>query len=485
MVPAPISCPDCDRTNLIKPGKKFVNKLQISKNDVVPELMPVALQTDQAAGSQAIEQKRIFLFVDAVRPANPSIESALLLIQQLTAKRLRSKGFTVLEVPKGLALRDAISWINQQATQGDVALAIQTDAFFNPTVRGVSAFYRAGAQQQPAQQLLQSLVKTVPELPDRGAKPDTETALGFLAFTRQVTAPAIVLTLGFQTNQRDRSVLKRDAQAIAQGIVNGLATSSLTQFARVYPPINIRVNNQANNKQGVIANRNAYVPISVVNQLNINLTQRQTVRRIQYKNNTYIRAIDLRKLGVVTNWNGSTRTVALRVVPRFDSNEIKQIMGQGYLVQENLKAFLRTVNPQATDQFPDVADLYLAEANLEGVNADVAFAQALLETNFFRFDGKIKPSQNNFGALRAIGAAGETAVFPNARIGVRAHIQQLKAYASIDPLKQEVVSLRFRFVVRGSAPRIDLLSGQYSADPMYGEKILAILRQLYQAAGLL
>lgn len=486
MVFAPISCPECDRIDLIKPSK-ITTKLQISKNNVAPEVMPVALQSNQPANGlqEAREQKRIFLYVSAVTPANASIESALGVIQQLTVKRLRSKGFTVLEVPRGLALRDAIAWINERAVQGDVALAIQTDAFFNPRVRGVSAFYSAPTQEQQVQPLLQNLVKAVPGLPDRGAKPDTETALGFLAFTRQVQVPAIVLTLGFQTNPSDRAILKRNPQGIAQGIVNGLSASSFAQSARIYPSINVTTNNRMNEDQGIIANGNAYIPISVVNRLKIDLAQRRNVRRIQYRDNTYIRAIDLRRLGVVANWNASTRTVALRTFPRLDSNQIGQIMGQGYLLRENLTAFLKKINPQAIEQFPDVPELYLQEAKIEGVNSDVAFAQALLETNFFRFNGNMQASQNNFGALRSISAVRGTAVFPNARIGVRAHIQQLKAYASTEPLKQDVVSLRFRFVERGSAPRIDSLSGQYSADPKYGEKILAILNQLYRSAGLL
>jgi hypothetical protein len=50
---------------------------------------------------------------------------------------------------------------------------------------------------------------------------------------------------------------------------------------------------------------------------------------------------------------------------------------------------------------------------------------------------------------------------------------------------QAIVDPRFRFVRRGVAPKVELLSGRWSADPLYGEKVLAILRRLYQSAGLL
>ncbi|MEH2168652.1 MAG: cell wall hydrolase, partial [Nostoc sp.] len=75
--------------------------------------------------------------------------------------------------------------------------------------------------------------------------------------------------------------------------------------------------------------------------------------------------------------------------------------------------------------------------------------------------------------------------FPSARIGVRAHVQHLKAYASLEPLVQEVVDPRFRFVTRGIAPLIDQLSGRWSADLDYGTKISAMLKRLYESAGLL
>jgi hypothetical protein len=108
-----------------------------------------------------------------------------------------------------------------------------------------------------------------------------------------------------------------------------------------------------------------------------------------------------------------------------------------------------------------------------------------VETGFLRFGGDIKPSQNNFAALGSIGGASESATFPSARIGVRAHIQHLKAYASLEPLVQELVDPRFRFVTRGVAPLISQLSGRWAADPQYGTKIEATLRRLYESAGFL
>ncbi|MEO0490131.1 MAG: cell wall hydrolase, partial [Cyanobacteria bacterium J06659_2] len=79
----------------------------------------------------------------------------------------------------------------------------------------------------------------------------------------------------------------------------------------------------------------------------------------------------------------------------------------------------------------------------------------------------------------------EGATFASARIGVRAQIQHLKAYASVEPLVQELVDPRFRFISRGVAPLVNQLSGRWAADPQYGEKIMSQVRRLYESAGLL
>ncbi|MFM6201305.1 MAG: cell wall hydrolase, partial [Dolichospermum sp.] len=101
-----------------------------------------------------------------------------------------------------------------------------------------------------------------------------------------------------------------------------------------------------------------------------------------------------------------------------------------------------------------------------------------------RFGTDIKPQQNNFAGLGAAGGASKGASFPSARIGVRAHIQHLKAYASLEPLVQEQVDPRFRFVTRGVAPSIHQLSGRWSADLDYGTKIISIIRRLYESASI-
>lgn len=434
---------------------------------------------------------RIFLYANQSAAIDETAEAALVRIRDRVVDLLRSRGFTVFTVPP-LELSGAIAWINRRARPGDVALAIQTDAFGNPAARGASIFYIADNQerQEQAQLVLLSLLQEIPNLVSRGAIPDSATGLGRLEFIRQVTIPSLVLNIGFFTNPTERSLIQNRVQDIAQGIANGLTVwsqevSGVTPVPPTYPPINISINNQAYEERGIIVEGNAYVPVDVVERLDIDLTQPATVRLIDYGGVAYIRAIDLREAGVFVGWDASTRTVILRTVQPFNPGEVGKIAGSGYLSEAALENFLRSVNPQALEQYPDIAELYIQEAAIEGINSDIAFAQALLETGFFSFVGSLKPAQNNFGGLGAAGGSRESATFPSARLGVRAHIQHLKAYANTEPVVQEIVDPRFRFVRRGAAPRVELLSGRWSADPQYGEKVLAILRRLYQSAGLL
>jgi hypothetical protein len=158
----------------------------------------------------------------------------------------------------------------------------------------------------------------------------------------------------------------------------------------------------------------------------------------------------------------------------------ENIMGTGLVSPKDMAAFLLGNNPGAGKDFVDnFALFYAEEAAIERVNHDVAFAQMCLETGFLRFGNLVKPEQNNFAGLGAIGPGQPGLSFPNARIGVRAHIQHLKAYATDAPLNQELVNPRYRFVRLGSSPTIQGLAGTWAADRSYAEKINNILERLY------
>ena len=158
------------------------------------------------------------------------------------------------------------------------------------------------------------------------------------------------------------------------------------------------------------------------------------------------------------------------------------IMGNGLVLSSDKAAFLLNVNPRADRNFVEtLAVIYTQEAAAEGVNHDVAFVQMCLETGFLAFGGDVKPEQYNFAGMGAVGNGAPGLSFPDPRTGVRAHIQHLKAYASTEPLNQELVNPRFRFVRRGSSPEIKGLAGTWAADRSYAEKINNILERLYSS----
>jgi hypothetical protein len=162
-------------------------------------------------------------------------------------------------------------------------------------------------------------------------------------------------------------------------------------------------------------------------------------------------------------------------------------MGTGLVSPEKLAAFLLMFNTGIDAGFVSaISGYYIEEAAAEGVNHDIAFAQMSLETGFLRFGGDVLPEQFNFAGLGATGNGERGHSFPDPRTGVRAHIQHLKGYASTEPLNQELVNPRFRFLVMlnriGTSPTIHGLTGTWAMDPEYSNKITTILRRMYDFA---
>jgi hypothetical protein len=413
----------------------------------------------------------------------------MILTRDQVVAELRSRGIEVLSVPDTLSLAQSIQWINARGRRDDVALAIRADAFSNPSVRGATVYYIANnvERQRNAEALLLATIRRVPQLPSRGSKPDSETALGSLSFCRLVVPPSLLMTIGFLTNPDDRFIIQNQRRDVAAGIADGLVTllgvsPSTPPPSDTYPPTTININGQSYGERGILVSGNAYIPIDLVDRLGVDLSKEPNVRRINYRQVVFVKAVDLRDYNIAISWEAQTRTVFLRSILRICPGSLDRIMGQGNTTEVQLMTFLKNNNEAGANQFPDIAKLYREEGAIEGVNHDIAFCQMCLETNYLRFGGVIKPSQNNFAGLGDVGGGPEGASFSNARIGVRAHIQLLKAYASTEPLVQEVVNPRFRFITRGIAPLLDQLSGRWAADPQYGQKIIAIVRRLYESA---
>ncbi|MEM8806428.1 MAG: N-acetylmuramoyl-L-alanine amidase [Cyanobacteria bacterium P01_G01_bin.38] len=419
-------------------------------------------------------------------------------IRDQVVPELRSRNFQVLAVPDDLSLAQTLSWINSRARAGDVALEIHAAAHGNQGVRGACAYYIANnnARKAHAELMLLALLRRIPQLPSRGAKPDTASEVGRLAFCRQITPPSLFMEIGFLSNASDRSLIEGRRRDFALGLADGLAawsravngaTSTLPEVQGAFPEVNLSINGGIYGEKGIIINNNAYVPVDLADLLGVDVNNDPDIRRVRYGNVVYIKAVDLRDFNVSVGWEAATRTVLLKSLStlRICPGLIDRIMGHGNTSDVQLMMFLKANNEGAIKDFPDLPKIYREEGTIEGVNYDIAFSQMCVETDFLRFGSDLQPNDSNFGGIGAIGGSPGGASFSSHRLGVRAQIQHLKAYASTEPLVQELVDPRFRFVNRGVSPLVEQLSGRWAADPDYGKKIMATLRRLYESAGLL
>ncbi len=415
----------------------------------------------------------------------------MILLRDLLQAELRSRGLEVLSVPDDQSFSQTLTWINQRGRNDDVSLELHGDAANNPLVRGCSAFYinQNDVRRRHADLLLLGMTKRLPNLPNRGAKPDTTIGSGNLAFCRQLVTPSLYLQVGFLTNVDDRYILQNQRRELALGIADGLQAWMKDlggpNPGEVYPTININLNSQIYGEKGILVNGNAYIPIDLVDRLGVDLSTLPNVRRLSYGSVVFVKAVELRDYNISVGWDAPSRTVILKSILKICPGSFDRIMDHGKTTELQLMMFLKGTNELAIREFPDIAKLYREESAIEGVDYDIAFAQMCFETNFLRFGGVVQASQNNFAGLGTPGGGPEGASFGSARLGVRAHVQLLKAYASIEPLVQESINPRFRFVTRGIAPLVGQLSGRWQSATDYGDKVLAIVRRIYEISSLL
>ena len=139
------------------------------------------------------------------------------------------------------------------------------------------------------------------------------------------------------------------------------------------------------------------------------------------------------------------------------------------------------MNTGGAANITEFCEILYDESVLEGIKPEVVFGQAMNETGYLKFGGDVQPEQFNFAGLGATGGVpGES--FPSVKIGLRAQVQHLKAYASTENLNSACVDNRFKYVARGSAPYVEWLGIQenpkgkgWAAADQYG----IILMKLY------
>ena len=130
------------------------------------------------------------------------------------------------------------------------------------------------------------------------------------------------------------------------------------------------------------------------------------------------------------------------------------------------------------------AQIVYEEAIAEGVKPEVVFTQCMKETAFLKYGGEVNPNQYNFAGIGATGSV-HGATFENVRMGIRAQVQHLKAYGSLDKLINQCVDPRFNLVSRGCAKYVEWLGKKenptgagWATSKNYGHDIVNMINVL-------
>lgn len=170
-----------------------------------------------------------------------------------------------------------------------------------------------------------------------------------------------------------------------------------------------------------------------------------------------------------------------KTVSRYDTS----IIGTPLATQEQCVNYLLSNNPYPNLPISaeEIVQIYYEEGAREGIRPDVAFAQALKETGFFRYGGDVVPEQNNYCGLGTTGGGVRGSYFSSPRMGVRAHIQHLLAYSSTRKPTTQIVDPRYDLVRETYGARTlgdwQDLNGRWAVPGYhYGQEILSMFNAI-------
>ncbi|NWQ42319.1 N-acetylmuramoyl-L-alanine amidase [Bacillus sp. EB106-08-02-XG196] len=367
----------------------------------------------------------------------------------------------------------------------DFYLSIHCNAF-NGAARGYEDYIHTSQSSSSVtgqyQTIIHAEVMKLNQLQDRGQKKANFHVL------RESAMPALLSENGFIDNAQDAALMKQSSwrQQVAQGHANGVAKAfnlkskpTNPDTGTIYKVIAGSFKSKDNADERVAFLRTKGIE-SFVNTV---LISGETWYRVQAgafsnRQNAENRLTEVKNAGIqdafiiAENTSGTSNEEA----PKGYS-----IQGQTFLSPEHMNLFVKTINPAALE----LGIYYLTFGEYYGIRGDIAFAQAMHETDYLRFTGVVQPEQNNFCGLGATGPDNPGASFDTPREGVLAHLQHLFAYASTKPLPDEypLVDPRFDLVARGSAPTWVGLNGKWAVPGTnYGQSILGLYERMINGA---
>lgn len=138
---------------------------------------------------------------------------------------------------------------------------------------------------------------------------------------------------------------------------------------------------------------------------------------------------------------------------------------------------------------PPMAGMYAAAGEKYGVTWDIAVFQSLHETNWFRFGGDVKASQNNFAGIGARGGGDPGESFLTPTLGIEAQIQNLALRAGVNIPRDRIVSkyvlANYDFIKQRNTKTWASLTGTWATDPKYWDKIRALIARFDAEVGVI
>ena len=200
------------------------------------------------------------------------------------------------------------------------------------------------------------------------------------------------------------------------------------------------------------------------------------------------------KATITVEYFGTKRSFTITVTQL----EKYEIAGQSTVsVQQMVKYFnskgkeypTKELSKGGAKNISEFCQIFYEEANAEGIKAEVAFAQTMLETGYLQFGGDVKAGQFNFCGLGATGgvAGADFSSYGSAgvRTGIRAQIQHLKCYANSEPLNYACVDPRWGDWLREKAPYVEWLGQKenpygtgWATSENYGYNIKKIIYEI-------
>jgi hypothetical protein len=188
-----------------------------------------------------------------------------------------------------------------------------------------------------------------------------------------------------------------------------------------------------------------------------------------------------------------TTTTPTATAPTVPAAGVTPVMGQSRLTGEQIASWFtkQAIRPAIEIPIVDLARFFVEEGNAQDIRGDIAFAQSVLETGWFRYAGSmVKPGDNNYSGLGACDSCSRGNIFATPQEGVRAQIQHLWAYAdpNASPTRtaRPLADIRFTYVKPyGRAPTWEAMGdGNWATGGGYTEKILGLYAQMLRHNGL-